>query len=416
MNALIYSFWAMLNEMSPYLLLGFAVAGVLHAFVPTRVYSKHLASNGWGAIIKAAAIGVPLPLCSCGVLPTAVSLRNSGASRASATSFLIATPQTGVDSIAATYSLLGLGFAVMRPLAALVTALLGGRLVAAVDDGACVDGCTSGEVECSDGCCESRRCGGGFWRKALDAIEYGFLQMIKSIGKWLIVGLMVATLITVLVPDDFFARYAQYPLLNMLIVLAISVPMYVCATGSIPIALSLMLKGLSPGAAFVLLMAGPAANFASVLVVRRSFGGKATWAYLASIVGGALAFGLAIDYLLPRAWFVPSLPGYVAGCEHCASLFNIVCSIVLVLLLVFAAVDSVLKSKSIKTNNMTKEYRIKGMMCAHCQANVQNGLLSIEGVTHVEVDLAKGIAYVDGEVAAEVVAAKIRALGYECEG
>ena len=240
--------------------------------------------------------------------------------------------------------------------------------------------------------------------------------MMKSIGKWLVIGLVVAALITVLVPDDFFARYAQYPLLNMFIVLAISVPMYVCATGSIPIALSLLLKGLSPGAAFVLLMAGPAANFASVLVVRRSFGGRATWAYLASIVGGAVAFGLIIDYLLPAEWFVPELTGYAAQCHHCASWFNIACSIVLVVLLVYSAIDSVMKSKSIKINNMTKEYRIKGMMCVHCQTNVQKGLSMLEGVTRVEVDLAKGIAYVDGEVPADVVVAKIRELGYECEG
>ena len=414
MNVTLFdTFIMLLNQMSPYLLLGFAVAGVLHAFVPNQVYSKHLAGNGWGAIIKAAAFGIPLPLCSCGVLPTAVSLRNNGASRASATSFLIATPQTGVDSIAATYSLLGLGFAIIRPVAALVTALLGGRMVAAVEHD------TNDEAKheggCSGSCCGDE-VANGLAGKLLESLKYGFVSMMKSIGKWLVIGLVVAALITVLVPDDFFARYAQYPLLNMFIVLAISVPMYVCATGSIPIALSLLLKGLSPGAAFVLLMAGPAANFASVLVVRRSFGGRATWAYLASIVGGAVAFGLIIDYLLPAEWFVPALTGYAAQCHHCASWFNIACSIVLVGLLVYSAIDSVVKSKSIKINNMTKEYRIKGMMCVHCQTNVQKGLSTLEGVTRVEVDLAKGIAYVDGDVPADVVVAKIRELGYECEG
>ena len=200
----------------------------------------------------------------------------------------------------------------------------------------------------------------------------------------------------------------------MLLVLMVSVPMYVCATGSIPIALSLMLKGLSPGAAFVLLMAGPAANFASVLVVRKSFGSKATWAYLAAIIGGAVTFGLVIDYLLPAQWFVPHMSVNEVRCEHCASWFSIACSVVLVALMANAAIRMALKSKSIKINNMTKEYKPKGMMCAHCQANVQKGLASLEGVTRVEVDLAKGIAYVDGDVPAEVVADKIRALGYEC--
>ncbi|MGN0213388.1 MAG: SO_0444 family Cu/Zn efflux transporter [Muribaculaceae bacterium] len=405
------TFIMLLNEMSPYLLLGFFMAGLLHGFVPNRMYAKHLSGNDWRSTVKAALFGIPLPLCSCGVLPTAVSLRNNGASRASATSFLIATPQTGVDSIAATYSLLGLGFAVLRPVAALVTSLLGGRMVAAVEEdnldgaaqiGACTDGCNTDAVA------------SGFFGKLLDSLKYGFVSMMKSIGKWLVIGLVVAALITVLVPDDFFARYAQNPLLNMFVVLIVSVPMYVCATGSIPIALSLMLKGLSPGAAFVLLMAGPAANFASVLVVRRSFGSKATWAYLASIIGGAVAFGLVIDYVLPAQWFVPSLSGYTVGCEHCVSWFNSVCSIVLLALMVYSAIDTVIKSKSIKINNMTKEYKVKGMMCVHCQANVQKGLSALDGVTHVEVDLAKGIAYVDGDVADDVVVAKIRELGYEC--
>ncbi|MDD6020997.1 MAG: permease, partial [bacterium] len=127
------TFIMLLNEMSPYLLLGFLAAGILHTFVPQSIYAKHLASSDWRSVAKAALFGIPLPLCSCGVLPTAVSLRNNGASRASSTSFLIATPQTGVDSIAATYSLLGLAFAVIRPVAALVTALLGGMLVARVE-------------------------------------------------------------------------------------------------------------------------------------------------------------------------------------------------------------------------------------------------------------------------------------------
>lgn len=409
-SELVNAFVVILNQMSPYLLLGFLFAGLLHGFVPDRMYAKHLAGNDWRSTLKAALFGIPLPLCSCGVLPTAVSLRNSGASRASATSFLIATPQTGVDSIAATWSLLGLGFAVMRPIAALATALTGGRLVAAVEGD--VAHAVAGGDACHDVCNTEQPA--GFVGRLKESMKYGFVSMMESIGKWLVIGLVVAALITVLVPDDFFARYAQNPLLNMLLVLMVSVPMYVCATGSIPIALSLMLKGLSPGAAFVLLMAGPAANFASVLVVRKSFGSKATWAYLAAIVGGAVTFGLVIDYLLPAQWFVPHMSVNEVRCEHCASWFSIACSVVLVALMANAAIRMALKSKSIKTNNMTKEYKIKGMMCAHCQANVQKGLASLEGVTRVEVDLAKGIAYVDGDVPAEVVADKIRALGYEC--
>lgn len=422
------TFIMLLNEMSPYLLLGFLAAGILHTFVPQSIYAKHLAGSDWRSVAKAALFGIPLPLCSCGVLPTAVSLRNNGASRASSTSFLIATPQTGVDSIAATYSLLGLAFAVIRPVAALVTALLGGMLVARVERTDVVSHSDDHDCHCvggDDACCCDDDCGCStapraytFVGKVAEALHYGFIDMMKSIGRWLVIGLVVATLITVCIPDNFFAAFAQYPLLNMIVVLALSIPMYVCATGSIPIALSLMLKGLTPGAALVLLMAGPAANFASVLVINRSFGKRSTVAYLASIIGGAMAFGLLVDYVLPASWFVPSLASEMAHCSHCTSWLNVVCSVVLVVLLVLTQVEMIIRRKRIKNNTtiMTKEYKIKGMMCTHCQANVEKNLAAIEGVKSVKVDLKSGIAYVEGDVAPEVIIAKIEQLGYEYIG
>ena len=427
------TFIMLLNEMSPYLLLGFLAAGILHSFVPQSLYAKHLAGSDWRSVVKAAMFGIPLPLCSCGVLPTAVSLRNNGASRAASTSFLIATPQTGVDSIAATYSLLGLAFAVIRPVAALATALVGGMLVAWVERG---DVDTSADTansqhhcccgdDAGDDCCCHDDCSCGeqpratsLMGKVFEALRYGFIDMMKSIGRWLVIGLVVATLITVCVPDDFFAVFAQYPVLNMIVVLALSIPMYVCATGSIPIALSLMLKGLTPGAALVLLMAGPAANFASVLVINRAFGKRTTVAYLASIIGGAMTFGLLVDYVLPASWFVPQLADEMVKCSHCASWLNVVCSVVLVALLVLTQVEMIIRRKRIKNNTtiMTKEYKIKGMMCAHCQANVEKNLAAIEGVKSVKVDLKSGVAYVEGDVAPEVIIARIEQLGYEYIG
>lgn len=414
------TFIMLLNEMSPYLLLGFLAAGILHSFVPQSLYAKHLAGSDWRSVVKAAMFGIPLPLCSCGVLPTAVSLRNTGASRASSTSFLIATPQTGVDSIAATYSLLGLAFAVIRPVAALVTALFGGMLVVRVEQSEDVNHGKNCDSHCDGDDCKCRTVQkattlGG---KVAEALRYGFIDMMKSIGRWLVIGLVVATLITVCVPDDFFAVFAQYPVLNMIVVLVLSIPMYVCATGSIPIALSLMLKGLTPGAALVLLMAGPAANFASVLVINRAFGKRTTVAYLASIIGGAMTFGLLVDYVLPASWFVPQLADEMVKCSHCASWLNVVCSIVFVALLVVTQVGMILRRNKIINNNtiMTKEYKIKGMMCAHCQANVEKNLGAIAGVKSVKVDLKSGVAYVEGDVAPEVIIAKIEQLGYEYIG
>ena len=406
------AFVAMLNEMSPYLLLGFLIAGVLHAFVPAAVYSRYLAGTGMKSVTAAALFGVPLPLCSCGVLPTAVSLRRSGASRAAATSFLIATPQTGVDSIAATYSMMGLPFAILRPVAALVTALAGGKAVGVLE--------RKGELPDvpQDTTYEFSAVKSTFGEKVLETLRYGFFEMMQNIGRWLLVGLVVATLITVLVPDDFFQTYARYPLLNMVIIVAIAVPMYICATGSIPIAAALMLKGLSPGCALVMLMAGPAANVASLLVVGQAFGRRATIAYVASIVLGAMGFGLVVDYWpCLREVFVASMPCHLMNHTMGVSWVNAVCSVALLAMIAVALVAKYVKSYQLKKNNQPtmKQYQVKGMMCNHCKANVENGLASLEGVKKVTVDLATGTAYVEGDVDDQAVMDKISQLGYTCE-
>ena len=407
------AFVSMLNSMSPYLLLGFFIAGLLHAFVPSAIYSRYLAGTGLRSVVTAAAFGIPLPLCSCGVLPTAVALRRSGASRAASTSFLIATPQTGVDSIAATYSMMGLPFAILRPVAALVTSLIGGMAVGHWERKGALDG----HVE--EGNYEFSELPKGFWNKVLETFKYGFFDMMQSIGRWLLIGLVVATLITVLLPDDFFSAYARWPLLNMFIIVAVAVPMYVCATGSIPIAAALMLKGMSPGCALVLLMAGPAANMASMFVVNNAFGRKATVVYLLSIIGGAIGFGVLVDYLPGmRDLFVNALPSHVMHHGmHGASWFNTVCSIALLGMIVLALGAKYWKSYQInhhKTATM-KEFKVKGMMCAHCKANVEKGLAALPGVEKVTVDLAKGTALVEGFVPDQLVIDCIEDLGYQYE-
>ena len=407
------AFVSMLNSMSPYLLLGFFIAGLLHAFVPSAIYSRYLAGTGLRSVVTAAAFGIPLPLCSCGVLPTAVALRRSGASRAASTSFLIATPQTGVDSIAATYSMMGLPFAILRPVAALVTSLIGGLAVGHWErKGALDDHVEEGNYEFSE-------LPKGFLNKVLETFKYGFFDMMQSIGRWLLIGLVVATLITVLLPDDFFSAYARWPLLNMFIIVAVAVPMYVCATGSIPIAAALMLKGMSPGCALVLLMAGPAANMASMFVVNNAFGRKATVVYLLSIIGGAIGFGVLVDYLPGmRDLFVNALPSHVMHHGmHGASWFNTVCSIALLGMIVLALGAKYWKSYQInhhKTATM-KEFKVKGMMCAHCKANVEKGLAALPGVEKVTVDLAKGTALVEGFVPDQLVIDCIEDLGYQYE-
>ena len=359
----------LINQMSPYLLLGFLLAGIMHAFIPKRYFTRYLSKPDLRSVVNAALLGIPLPLCSCGVLPTAMSLRKEGASKGAATSFLIATPQTGVDSIIATFSLMGLPFAVIRPIVALVTALFGGTLVNVIDkekpekaeeaEHCC---CHHDEEEAEHSCCHHEEEEAGhccchheeeeaehccchheadakqttFFGKCQVALRYAFVDMIADIGKWLVLGLVIAALITVLVPDTFFAVFADNTWLSILLVLAISIPMYICATGSIPIAVALMLKGLTPGAALVLLMAGPAANFASILVIRKQLGLRTLMAYLAAIVGGAIGGALVIDYLLPRAWFTDHLVQMSAHCVEGASWFQWTCTAVLLLLLGYA--------------------------------------------------------------------------------
>jgi len=356
----------LINEMSPYLLLGFLIAGLMHAFIPGKYYTRYLAKPNFRSVLYAALFGVPLPLCSCGVIPTAMSLRKEGASKGAVASFLIATPQTGVDSIIATYSLMGLPFALIRPVVAFITALFGGSLVNKLTKGKEKDGhpltpseggetkcCCHHEEEKEDHChshheeekeehchCHHAEAKEGltFWQKIVEALRYAFVEMVEDIGKWLVVGLVIAALITVLVPDSFFAVFKDNTWLSMLLVLAISIPMYICATGSIPIAVALMLKGLTPGSALVLLMAGPAANMASILVIRHRLGTKTLVAYLVSIITGAVLSGIVIDYLLPRHWFTDALV-QMEHCTEAGTWFTWACTALLVLLLLNALIQ-----------------------------------------------------------------------------
>lgn len=399
-----------LNEMSPYILFGFLIAGIMHAFIPKRTFARHLSGRGWKAVVKSALIGVPLPLCSCGVLPTAIAMKRGGASRAATTSFLVATPQTGIDSIAATWSLLGPAFAIVRPIAALVTAVGGGLAVgrneeSAPTEQACTVDITQGEED------EPTT----FGRKALSALRYGFVDLVGSIGGWLVAGLIIAALITVFVPSDFFTVLGRTPILAMIAVLVVAIPMYVCATGSIPIAMSLVMKGLSPGTALVLLMAGPAANFASFTLISREMGRRSALIYLAAIIAGSIAFGLAIDYLLPSSWFAIGEMGSAHHHGHGFPIFSTVCSAILVALLCYTlAKRFIFKSSTIANNtDMTKEYIIKGMNCPHCQATVSRTIGAVEGVEAVDVNLSAGRATVEGSHNADDIIAAVSAAGFE---
>ncbi len=416
----------LINEMSPYLLLGFLLAGLMHAFIPGQYYSKYLSKPTFKSVINAALFGIPLPLCSCGVIPTAMSLRKEGASKGAVASFLIATPQTGVDSILATYSLMGWPFAVIRPLAALATSLLGGAMVNTV---------RSEELGVrSNSCCGEANTPHSslltpnsptFLQKLGIALKYAFVEMMQDIGKWLVIGLVVAGLITVLVPDSVFTYFEGNTLASMVLVLLIAIPMYLCATGSIPIAVALMLKGLTPGAGLVLLMAGPACNMASILVIRKVLGAKTQMLYLASIIIGAIGFGCLIDYLQFNGIvnFLGELVMKDVCCmEEGASWFSWLCTATLFLLLAHAFYRAKFchehchcHEQEQTNNNETMNvniYHVEGMNCNHCRAAAEKALLNTPGVTAASVDLASKEARVEGTATFDQLKESIEGVGF----
>ena len=264
--------FSIFNEMSVYLLLGFLFAGILHVFVPQQLFLKYLSKNNWVSVLYATTFAVPLPLCSCGVVPAAMALYKEGASKGSVISFLIATPQTGVDSIIATYSLLGLPFALIRPIAAFFTSIFAGLITNIF---------TSNEKNIKISFqkrTEEQKL--SFTQKIKKIFQYGYVEMLEDIGKVLIFGLIIAGLIAYFIPNNFFIIFKDNTILTMLLILVVTIPMYICATGSIPIAIALMMKGMSSGTALVLLMAGPGANIVSMMVIGKVLGKKTFIIYL----------------------------------------------------------------------------------------------------------------------------------------
>ena len=415
----------LINEMSPYLLLGFLFAGLLHSFVPSKLYHKYLAKPTFGSVVNAALLGIPLPLCSCGVIPTAMSLRREGASKGATTSFLIATPQTGVDSILATYGMMGLPFAIVRPLAALCTALFGGAAanIFGKEGEGDATATVSDHDHCDCGCdcgCDDHK---AHHNRLVEALHYAFVEMIADIGKWLLIGLLVAGLITVLIPDNAFTVFQGNTLASMLLVLCIAVPMYLCATGSIPIAVALMLKGLTPGAGLVLLMAGPACNFASMLVVKKVLGTRSLIIYLASIVIGAVGFGYLIDFLHFGGYvnFLGNLQAADAcghGCEEGDSWFAWLCTAALLLLVANALILPRLRrskehDETKTTENMNaRVYHIEGMNCNHCRTAAEKALQGVEGVTSARVVLETKEAIVEGTAPEEELRKAVESVGF----
>lgn len=420
----VWQFVTLFSEMAPFLLLGFLLAGILHVWVPNHLYVPKISKTNFKSVLWSALFGIPLPICSCGVIPTSIALRKEGASKGASVSFLISTPATGVDSILATYSLLGGPFAILRPVAAFVTAMLGGLFTNVVtknepETGVAVVGETHEPHHEHEHCdCEGDHCScsqeghdehskKSFVQKVRETLEYGFVNMIGDVSKWLIIGLLLGALIAAFVPDDFFLFLHEYPLLCMVVVLVLAMPMYTCATGSIPLALALVEKGITPGAALVLLMAGPATSIASMLVVGKAFGKRTLAAYLTSIALGALFFGFVIDTFFMDSFLASMLPHASAECHGHGALgvFDYICAVLFAVLIIYAKFahkgcgghdEHHHHEGECHCNGHHHEheepvvvtYRVLGMSCSHCKACVEKATLRLDGVLSAEADVA----------------------------
>lgn len=412
-------FGGIVFEMSPYLMLGFFFAGLLHIFFPKNKVYRYMGVRNSGAVVNASLFGIPLPLCSCGVIPTGMSFYKQGASKGSTVSFLISTPQTGIDSILVTYSLLGLPFALIRPVVALITGISGGLLtnftlrkeknrptpVGSVDP--------AGKISAIS--------------KTREMFRYAFVEFLQDISNWLIIGLVMAAAISVLIPADFFSSYHGGDLLGKLIILLAAIPVYVCATASVPIAAVLILKGISPGAALVFLMAGPATNAATITMITRILGRKSLFTYLLTIIGGALLFGTIMDLWFPAQWFQLS-PDGTTGIHHHEILpgwLQVGSSVALGLLLMNGYIQKWLERKRMKDNPdrniqidmKTRTVMVEGMTCNHCKSNVEDAIIKVKGVDGVQADIATGSVRISGNhFNLEKVKEQVENIGYHYRG
>ena len=412
--------WLVLGQMAAYLLAGFLVAGVLSVCISPDWVERHLGRRGVRPVFAASLFGVPLPLCSCGVIPVAASIRQHGASRAATSAFLLSTPQTGVDSIAVTYALLGPVFAVFRPIAALVTGVVGGLLVQwfGEHDNVDRDAANGAEPACTDDCCQGEKHGNAVVR----ALHYSFVILPRDIGPALLLGILIAGAMGTLVPEKQLESYLGAGFLSILLMMGAGVPVYVCATASVPIAAGLMHMGASPGAALAFLIAGPATNAAALTTIWRLLGRRTAMIYLLTVAASAIGGGLLINCIIPAAEGVPPQAdpnehGHAGGGW-------LTCTSAVVLLIVVAyarwrrpgpPADASPHTEDTETEQRL-ELRITGMRCSHCSQAVRRALLESPGVATAEVDLSDGRAVITGkDLDPQQLAAAVSGLGYAAE-
>jgi hypothetical protein len=294
---LLESFWSLSVDMGIYILLGLLAAGVLHQFIREEWIQKHLGPKTHNAVVKAALMGTPLPLCSCSVIPFAATLRRNGASKGATLSFLISTPITGVDSILATFGMFGGVFTLYRVASSVVIAMVAGMLMNLFEPKEPKKAFSFTAAAPLNTTTSMASMGNDTKKKfsLYDVFHYGLITLLGSFSKPLFLGLLIGAIITAAMPTNLHQFFGENRFLGYVIAVAIAAPMYVCATASLPIAASLVLAGVSPGAAFIFLSAGPATNTVTMGVVKSMLGMRALIIYLSVIMGGSVLFGALID-------------------------------------------------------------------------------------------------------------------------
>lgn len=388
MGPFVQAFVQTFLELAPWLLLGTAIAGALHAFTPADLVRRHL--GGRFGVIKAVALGVPMPLCSCGVIPAGVSLRKDGASRGASLGFIISTPQTGVDSILVSAAFLGLPFALFKVFAAFVTGIVGGAIANVAEP--------EPQPKASSK------------RQPVPGLAAGFAhatEVLRSIALYIVVGVVASAAIQVFVPTEVFASIAGYGVLATAgAALAVSVPMYVCATASVPVAAALIAGGLPTSAAMVFLMAGPATNLATIGAVRDALGTRSLIIYLVTVIVGATGFGFLFD-----EFFTLSVAGHAHTHQMVPRWLELLSAGVLALMLLSFMADSIRQKLQRAPEQVDVELDLAGLTCGGCVRSLDTALRALPGVEDVEV--TKTTARITGMVPRRQLESVVQAKGFQ---
>lgn len=402
--------------MSPYLLLGIFFVALLDLLVSKDVVAKHIGKSSIASVIKSALFGIPLPLCSCGVVPTSVYLSKSGASKSSVISFLISTPQTGIDSIVATYGMLGPVFAIFRPIAAFLMGIIGGIItIMTSKERPKKENLNILNIEVKKYSSEKN-----YSDRVRNSLKYAFVDFVDDISVQFLWGLVIAGLITFLVPDDFFTNYlGGNEFLAMLVVLFFGIPMYVCATGSIPVAISLMMKGFSPGVAYVFLVSGPVSNAASIAILSKTMGKKALIIYIFTVTFLSIIFGYLLNIIFEITGVDPHtqiLHNHLHN--NGIAIWQFLLSVFFLILLLSSYYRKFFKRFAISEGKKMNQkiFKVDGMTCNHCVMNVTKAIKNVAGVVDVDVNLSEGLAIVKGEYSVDMIKKAIEDIGYTFKG